>query len=57
MARTIENSLKSGHHLRDIPQVAASPDDLHDKTHESEFSEDSEQLSDEDGDSDYETCV
>jgi len=56
MGGIVETSLKLGHHIRHTPQVAASTNDLHDEeTHESEFSEDSEQFSDED--SDYGNCV
>jgi len=54
MARTIETPLRSGRRIGGTPQVAPSLDDLH-ETHESEFSEDSEQFSDED--SDYGNCV
>lgn len=55
MARTVETPRKSGRHIKVTPQVATSPDNLEDETHESEFSEDLEQFSDED--SDYGNCV
>jgi len=53
MGGIVETSLKLGRHIRHTPHVAASTND--EETHESEFSEDSEQFSD--GDSDYGNCV
>ena len=52
MARTIQSARRS---TGDISRVAAPPEDFHYETHESEFSEDSEHLSDED--SDYGACA
>lgn len=56
MGRATETPLKSARRIRDIPQAVAPPDDLHEETHDSEFSEDSEEFSDYE-DSDYENCV
>ena len=42
-------------HIGKTSRVVAPPDDLHDETHESEFSEDSDQFQDED--SDYGNCA
>jgi len=54
MARGKETPLRSVRHKRDTPRVVAPPDDLHEETHDSESSDDSEEYSDED--SDYGNC-
>jgi hypothetical protein len=55
MARTMQPARRSVAQRRDTSRVVAPPEDLHDDTHESEFSEDSENFSDED--SDYGACA